>query len=223
VAKEDHSDLGHPSPSASWFSFSFPFSLALQNLCPWLIVLSNHGLQLTAYRHQPTGETPLMLKYLSQEEPTQSPQDTGTEEQSETGSYQFLSVPWADPVQQQSIPRSLLERAALPGVQAHLRSQELTVLQLTIPISDLGRAGLPADTLKRTTTSAQRDLPGALRTQELRSSMGQDSSRVLLYPELTLHHSAQFPNPVRRELLSQGCWHTDLQEDQATVRDSKTS
>jgi hypothetical protein len=41
--------------------------------------------------------------------------------------------------------------------------------------------------------------------------------------ELTLCHSSLYPNSTKREVISQEYWHTDLQEGQATVRDSKTS
>jgi hypothetical protein len=40
---------------------------------------------------------PLLLKFLAQEEPTQSHQDKRTKEQPETGSFQFPSVPWSRP------------------------------------------------------------------------------------------------------------------------------
>ena len=40
------------------------------------------------------------------------------------------------------------------------------------------------------TTSAQRDLPSALRTQEPRNGLGQDPSSFPLGPELILYHSA---------------------------------
>jgi hypothetical protein len=39
---------------------------------------------------------------------------------------------------------------------------------------------------RKTTTSAYRDLPGILRTQELRSKMGQDSSGFQLSPGIIL-------------------------------------
>jgi hypothetical protein len=46
---------------------------------------------------------PLLFKYLAQERPTWSPQDTGTKEQQPgTGSFLFPSVPRADPVPQLS-------------------------------------------------------------------------------------------------------------------------
>jgi hypothetical protein len=45
---------------------------------------------------------PLLLKYLAQKGTALSPQDTGTEEQPGTGSFQFPSAPGADPVPQLS-------------------------------------------------------------------------------------------------------------------------
>ena len=178
-----------------------------------------------------------------------------------------------------------------------------TSLYIQIP---LGESWSPrsADTpmsTGRTTTSAPRDLPGALRTQEPRSSLGQDPStsvpwswscatalciqippweswspktwehredhhfcsniwskrdppkairtqepkeqlgtagdcwgqmgtagdRILKVsvctPELTLCQNSPYSNSPQRELVSQGCWHTGLQEGIGTVRDSKTS
>jgi len=62
---------------------------------------------------------PLMLTYLAQKEIPWSPQDTGTKEQSGTGTFWFLSKPWADPVPQLSVPRPHWERAALPVVVTH--------------------------------------------------------------------------------------------------------
>ena len=46
----------------------------------------------------------------------QSPQNTGTEEQSGTGSFWFPSTPRSDSVPQLSIPKFFLERDGLPGV-----------------------------------------------------------------------------------------------------------
>ena len=66
---------------------------------------------------------------------------------------------------------------------------------------------MPVSTGK-TITSAQRDLPGVLRTQELRSSLGQEPSGLRLHPELILCHRATYTNTARRELVSQECLHT---------------
>jgi hypothetical protein len=60
----------------------------------------------------------------------------------------------------------------------------------------------------RTTTAAQRNLPRTLRTQELRSCVGQESSSFCLHLELILCHRATYTNTTRRELVSQECLHT---------------
>jgi hypothetical protein len=60
-------------------------------------------------------------------------------------------------------------------------------------------------TTGKTTTSAQRDLPGILRTKELRSGLGQEPFDFPLLQELILCHSAPYPNTTRRELVSQEC------------------
>jgi hypothetical protein len=41
--------------------------------------------------------------------------------------------------------------------------------------------------------------------------------------ELTLCHSSPYPKSSQKELVSEGYWHTSLQEGKATVRDSKNS
>ena len=56
---------------------------------------------------------PLLFKFLAQEGPSQSHQDTGTKDQPGTGSFWFLSVP------QLSIPKFLPERTGLPGLPTH--------------------------------------------------------------------------------------------------------
>ena len=63
--------------------------------------------------------SPLLLKFLTQEGPTQSPQDTGTEGWPRMGSFWIPSVPRADPVPQLSIPKFLSERAVLQGMLTH--------------------------------------------------------------------------------------------------------
>lgn len=60
----------------------------------------------------------------------------------------------------------------------------------------------------RTTTAAQRHLPGTLRTQEPRDCLGQESSGLHLYPELMLCHRAAYTNTTRRKLFSQDCIKT---------------
>jgi hypothetical protein len=62
---------------------------------------------------------PLLLKFLVQEGPTQSKQETGTEEQPGTGSFLFPSVPGVDPVPQLSVLKSFQERADIPVVLTH--------------------------------------------------------------------------------------------------------
>jgi hypothetical protein len=57
----------------------------------------------------------------------------------------------------------------------------------------------------RTTTTAQRNPPGTLRTQEPRGCLGQESSILCLCPELILCHRATYTNIIRRELVSQEC------------------
>jgi hypothetical protein len=57
----------------------------------------------------------------------------------------------------------------------------------------------------KTTISAQRGPFGTLRTQEPRSSLGQDPSGFICTLELTLHHSTLYPNTAWRELVSQEC------------------
>lgn len=49
----------------------------------------------------------------------------------------------------------------------------------------------------------KRNCHRALRTQDLRNSLGQDPSGFCLYPELTLCHSSLYPNPMGREMVSQ--------------------
>jgi len=44
----------------------------------------------------------------------------------------------------------------------------------------------------RTTTAAQSNPPGTLRTQELRGCLKQDSSSLLLCPELIMYHRATY-------------------------------
>jgi hypothetical protein len=60
----------------------------------------------------------------------------------------------------------------------------------------------------RTTSAAQRNLSGTLRTQELRTCLGQESSSFYLFPELILYHRTTYTNTTRRELVSQECLHT---------------
>jgi hypothetical protein len=60
----------------------------------------------------------------------------------------------------------------------------------------------------KTTTSAQRDPPRALKTQEPRSCLGQDPSGFGLPKEHILCHSAPYANTIGRELVSQECQHT---------------
>ena len=48
---------------------------------------------------------PLLLKFLAQEGPTQSHQDTGTKEQPGTGSFWFLSAPWIWTCSTQKYPK----------------------------------------------------------------------------------------------------------------------
>ena len=57
----------------------------------------------------------------------------------------------------------------------------------------------------KTSTSAERDLPGTLRTQEQRSSLGQDPSGSHLCWKLILCHSAPYTNTARGKLVSQEC------------------
>jgi len=59
---------------------------------------------------------PLLLKYLAEEEHAQSTQDTGTQKQYGTGSFQFPSLPRADPVPPLSVNKSRRERAGVPGL-----------------------------------------------------------------------------------------------------------
>jgi chromosome segregation ATPase len=67
----------------------------------------------------------------------------------------------------------------------------------------------------KTSTSAQRDLTGTLRTQGPRSSMGQDSYGFCLHLELTLYHSS--PNPPREN------WLPASTDTQACRRDKQQS
>jgi hypothetical protein len=60
----------------------------------------------------------------------------------------------------------------------------------------------------RTTTAAQRNTLRTLRTQELRSCLGQEPSGLRLHPELIVYHRATYTNTARRELVSQECLHT---------------
>jgi hypothetical protein len=55
----------------------------------------------------------------------------------------------------------------------------------------------------KTTTSAQRDLLGTLRTQEPRNSLGQELASFPLHPKMILCHSVTYPNTTRIELVSQ--------------------
>jgi hypothetical protein len=60
----------------------------------------------------------------------------------------------------------------------------------------------------RTTTAAQRNPPGTLRTQESRGCLAQEPSSLHLCPELILcHRDTYIINTVRRELVSQECLH----------------
>ena len=61
---------------------------------------------------------PLLFKFLTQEGLSQSHQDTGTKDQLGTRSFWALH-PKAYPVPQLTIPKFLLERSGLPGVQTH--------------------------------------------------------------------------------------------------------
>lgn len=59
------------------------------------------------------------------------------------------------------------------------------------------------ESIGRTTTSAPRDPPGVLGTQEPRSNLGQDHSSFCLHPEVILSHSPLCPDPAGKELVSQ--------------------
>jgi len=69
-------------------------------------------------------------------------------------------------------------------------------------MSDFRNADTP-ESRDKTTTSGLRDLPGALRTQDPRSSLGQDPSGFLLTPELIWFLSSLKTDPVEREQDSQ--------------------
>lgn len=58
----------------------------------------------------------LLLTFLSQEEPSWSLQDTGTENQLVTGCFWFLFVLGANPVTQFSVPKYPWKRSGLPVV-----------------------------------------------------------------------------------------------------------
>ena len=62
---------------------------------------------------------PLLLKFLTQQGPAQSHQDTGTKEQPGKGSFSFHLHPGAYHVPQFSIPKFVLGRTGLPGVLTH--------------------------------------------------------------------------------------------------------
>jgi hypothetical protein len=76
----------------------------------------------------------------------------------------------------------------------------------------------------KTTTSVQRDQPGVLRAQELRSSLGQDPSSFHLGQEVILCYSSPYPNAseraglpgVLRHRLVGGTSHSQGQQDQLT-------
>ena len=87
-------------------------------------------------------------------------------------------------------------------------------------------ANRPVSTGKTTTLQ----IPGPRETHPEPSGHGNQGTprdRILpvfvCAPELTLCHSSPYPNSSQRELVYQEYWHKDLQERQATVRDSKTS
>jgi hypothetical protein len=53
---------------------------------------------------------------------------------------------------------------------------------------------------------------------------GERILQIFIYtPELTMCHSSPYPNSIQKELVSQEYQHSALQEEQATVRNSKTS
>ena len=146
--------------------------------------------------------------HFCSETPSQNPQDTGTEEHPGTGAFQFPFAPRADPVPvscsdpvpQWYITKYHQERAGLPGVLTHLW------VQVRSPILLKFQAQVR---------------PSGHRNQRTAGD------RILLVsvciPELTLCHSSPYSNSSQRELVSQGYWHTGLQEEQATVRDSINS
>jgi hypothetical protein len=101
-------------------------------------------------------------RYFCSEWPTQNPQVTGTEEQTWTGFFQFLSVPRADPVPKHSIPKYHQERAGLQRVPTHLWAQLRSPFLLKI----LAQEG-PTNSHQNTRTKEQ---------------LGQDPSSFQLYP-----------------------------------------
>jgi hypothetical protein len=60
-----------------------------------------------------------------------------------------------------------------------------------------------------------KDPPGALKTQELRSSLGQDPSGFHLHQKMNLCHISSYPNPTGKELTG-GKSHSQRQQDQLT-------
>jgi hypothetical protein len=82
------------------------------------------------------------------------------------------------------------------------------VMWLQLPTHISPRSANTPVIIGRTTTSDPKNPHRTPRTQEPRSNLGQDPSSFCLCPELTLWHSSPYPDPARRELVSQECWHT---------------
>jgi hypothetical protein len=117
-------------------------------------------------------------------------------------SWACATVPGADLVTQHSIPKYHQERAGLPGVLAHLWPQVNTTTSAQIP----DPRGTSQESSGHRNTAGDRILPISICT-----------------PELILCHSTPYPNSSLKELVSREYWHTDLQEGQVTVKDSKTT
>ena len=95
-----------------------------------------------------------------------------------TGVFQSLSMPRADPVPQSYIHKYCQETAGLPGVPTHLHYFS-------------------------SNSWPKRDLHRAIRTQEPKSAGDRRLLVSVCTPQLTLYHSSPYPNPSRRELVSQ--------------------
>lgn len=111
------------------------------------------------------------------------------------------------------------------GFHLHL---ELTLPQLFIPKSHQNRAGLPG-VLAYLREQVRPALLFQVTHPELSGhrNQGADWNKILLVSlctlELTLCHNSFYPNSNWRKLGTQECWHTSLQEEKATVRESKTN
>jgi hypothetical protein len=95
-------------------------------------------------------------------------EDTGNKEQPGTGSFQFLSASGADPVSQHP-ELNLCHNSTFPNTTGREMVSQ-----------DCQQACEPVLTGK-VTTSAQRDPPGTLRTQKLRSILRKVPSGVCLH------------------------------------------